>query len=182
MDAAIVTIPLTYSATTTNANLKMTNQPGYTFANAFNGCSDGYFPIDGILLGNSYSASPVTSSAGDTIQGLLKANFVCWESPPSDPDAHCAANCYHWTTSTCCRLPRLAPSARSVVAGMGGRVRLQPFIVALTCGACCVQKHRTAPPSAEPATPATTSVSRRRSTRSSSAPSHSTRAKRHRWS
>ncbi len=57
-DSAVVTIPLTYSATTTNANLKMTNQPGYTFANAYNGCSDGYFPIDGMLLGNSYRASP----------------------------------------------------------------------------------------------------------------------------
>ena len=58
-DAAVITIPLTYSANTTNANLKMTNQPGYTFANAYNGCSDGYFPIDGMLLGNSYRASPV---------------------------------------------------------------------------------------------------------------------------
>ena len=57
----MVTIPLTYSATTSNANLKMTNQPGYTFANAYNGCSDGYFPIDGMLLGNSYRASPGTS-------------------------------------------------------------------------------------------------------------------------
>jgi len=59
-DAAVVTIPLTYSATTTNANLKMTNQPGYTFANMYNGCSDGFFPIDGVLLGNSYRASPLT--------------------------------------------------------------------------------------------------------------------------
>ena len=56
---AIVTIPLTYSATTTNANLNMNNKPGYTFANAYNGCSDGYYPVDGVLLGNSYSASSV---------------------------------------------------------------------------------------------------------------------------
>jgi len=81
VDAAIVTIPLTYSATTTNANLKMTNQPGYTFANAFNGCSDGYFPIDGILLGNSYSAPPVPSSAC-AVPGCWDAKAVCCERPP----------------------------------------------------------------------------------------------------
>ena len=76
-----MTIPLTYSATTTNTNLKMTNQPGYTFANAFNGCGDGYFPIDGMLLGNSYSASPVTCSSCAVRNCWPKAS-VCCDSPP----------------------------------------------------------------------------------------------------
>ena len=39
----------------------MNNQPGFTFANAYNGCADGFFPIDGMLLGNSYCASPAAS-------------------------------------------------------------------------------------------------------------------------
>lgn len=53
-----VDVVLTYSATTTNPQLNMDNVPGYTFDDGGpNPCGDGWFPIDGQLLGNSYRAS-----------------------------------------------------------------------------------------------------------------------------
>ena len=54
-----VDIVLTYSATTTCPQLGMDGVPGYTFLNGPSGsCQDGFFPIDGQLLGNSYRANP----------------------------------------------------------------------------------------------------------------------------
>ena len=53
-----VDVVLTYSGTTTNPQLSMDNVPGYTFDNGGpDPCGDGWFPIDGQLLGNSYRAS-----------------------------------------------------------------------------------------------------------------------------
>ena len=53
-----VNIVLTYSATTSCPQLGMDGVPGYTFSNGGPGaCRDGWFPIDGRLLGNSYRAS-----------------------------------------------------------------------------------------------------------------------------
>ena len=52
-----VDVVLTYSDTTTNPALGMDGVPGYTFDNGGPGaCADGWFPIDGQLLGNSYRA------------------------------------------------------------------------------------------------------------------------------
>ena len=52
-----IDIVLTYSASTTCPQLGMHGVPGYTFLNGPSGsCADGFFPIDGQLLGNSYRA------------------------------------------------------------------------------------------------------------------------------
>ena len=52
-----IDIVLEYSATTSCPQLGMDSAPGYTFSNGGPGsCGDGWFPIDGRLLGNSYRA------------------------------------------------------------------------------------------------------------------------------
>lgn len=61
-----IDIVLTFSATTSCPQLGMSGVPGYTFYNGGPGaCGDGWFPIDGQLLGNGYRApcSPMVSHA-----------------------------------------------------------------------------------------------------------------------
>ena len=54
---ADIDLVLAYSATTSCPQLGMSSAPGYTFFNGGPGaCGDGWFPIDGRLLGNSYRA------------------------------------------------------------------------------------------------------------------------------
>ena len=53
-----IDLVLAYSAITSCPQLGLSNDPGYTFYNGGAGaCGDGWFPIDGQLLGNGYRAS-----------------------------------------------------------------------------------------------------------------------------